>query len=422
MTLIDLGELRDVEHPESSARPRRVALRMPVFLAVLLAALATLAASTPLPVRDVVVVPSRLGADQIVAGGLLMVVDPADRRGGPRSMTAYRLSGGDPVWRVPLPASGTFWGGHAQAGLLLVTGFDPESYESETVALDPRTGTSRWRQPGRAVPVAGGGLLLEALGEDGSGAVRAVDPCCGTLRWRARVSAGGPTYGATGTLVDRVVLGDPRGRVEVRAAGTGAVLATADLGSAEGSPSRQWSVVADVLVSVDGARVTAYGLDRLDRRWTATVPAAMYAMDCGVFVCVHVQPGSLSALDATTGRLLWTRTDLNPLLAEPDGLIVTGVTSATTLMDLALLDPVTGETRAELGRWELAPRWSGDEPLLAVRPHPARGAVVAEVDLVAATVRILDVLPEAAGGCQAVDGGLVCLRHDGSLGLWRLRR
>lgn len=430
MTVIDLGELRDVHHPEPPVRPRRPARRVPMFAAVLLVVLVTLVASSPLPVRDVIVVPFRLGGDRFVAGDLLLVMDPSDRLGGPRSVTAYRLPHAEQVWQTTLPVEGLYWGAFVRGGLLLVTGYDPESHDDETVAVDVRTGAYRWQQPGQAVPVAGNGLLLEVLGEDGSGTVRAVDLCCGTPRWQVSVPPGGPAYQATGWEVDRMATITTRGRAEVRDTGTGRVLAAADLPVPDlPVPDRQFGpaaqVVGDLLVTADGGLMTAYGLDRLDRRWQVPMPDGAYATACGGVICTFSTPGVVAALDAATGRTLWTHEGWDPMWAEGRHLMVVRMeNSDNRLRDLVLVDPASGRVRAELGRWDLVDRWGAEGPLLAVRPRtqPPGGLVVAELDVNAATARILDVLPEAAGECQSADGGLLCRRRDGSLGLWLLPR
>ncbi|MGN9776620.1 outer membrane protein assembly factor BamB family protein [Micromonospora sp. H33] len=428
MTLIDLGELRDAEDPEPPARRSRPAAnRLPNFLAVLLLALLTLAAATPPPGRVAVVVPARLGVDRLVAGNLLLVVDPLNRDRTPRSVAAYRLPGGDPAWRAPLPVDGRFWGLSAQGDLLLISGYDepPDGRGSVTLALDAETGAYRWQQAGSALEVAGGGLLLEDFSGDGTGTLRAVDPCCGTLRWTVHVPAGEVGYRFTAAGTDRVVLSDPRGRVEVRDAATGAVLAAADLWSAADRPYRSTQVVGDLLLTIGGMPpvMTAYGIDRLERRWRATVPDAAYVLDCGGVICGQTRPGTLWALDPATGRPLWTLPGWDRMWAARGWLVVVQVDGTRTgPADLSVLDPVTGRVRGELGKWELVQQEPGDGPLLAVRPHPAGGLLVAELDAAAATVRMLDVLLEASGDCHAVEGDLLCRRPDGSFGLWRLRR
>lgn len=428
MALIDLGDLRDAEQPEPPARRSRPAAnRLPGFLAVLLLALLTLAAATPPPGRVAVVVPARLGVDRLVAGNLLLVLDPPTRERTPRSVAAYRLPGGEPAWRAPVPVDGRFWGLSVRGGLLLVSGYEepPEGRGTVTVALDAATGAYRWQQPGAALEVAGGGLLLEDFGREGRGVLRAVDPCCGTPRWTVDVPAGEVGYRFTPGGMDRVVLSDPRGPVEVRDAATGAVLAAADLWSTAERPYRSTQVVGDLLLTIGGTPpvMTAYGVDRLDRRWRATVPDAAYVLDCGGVICGQTRPGILWALDPATGRQLWTRPGWDLAWAAPGAVVVVRVAGTSTgPADLAVLDPVSGQVRSELGRWELVQREPGDGPRLAVRPHPAGGVLVAEVDAAAATVRMLDVLSEASGDCQAVVGGVLCRRPDGSIGVWRLRR
>ncbi|QGN50039.1 PQQ-binding-like beta-propeller repeat protein [Micromonospora sp. WMMC415] len=429
MTLIDLGDLRDAERPEPPARrPRPPANRLPGFLAVLLLALLTLAAATPPPGRVAVVVPARLGVDRLVAGNLLLVVDPPSRERTPRSMAAYRLPGGEPAWRAPLPVDGRFWGVSARADdLLLISGYEvpPEGRGTVTVALDAATGAYRWQQPGAALGVSGGGLLLEDFSREGRGTLRAVDPCCGTPRWTADVPAGEVGYRFTPDGMDRVLLSDPRGRVEVRDAVTGAVLVAADLWSTAERPYRSTQMVGDLLVTIGGTPpvMTAYGVDRLDRRWRAPVPDASLVLDCGGVICGQTRSGTLWAVDPATGRPLWTRPGWDTMWAAPGRLVVVRVPgTGTGPADLAVLDPVTGRVRAELGRWEFAQQEPGHGRLLAVRPHPAGGPLVAEIDAAAAIVRVLDVLPEASGDCHAIVGGVLCRRPDSSIGLWRLRR
>lgn len=422
MTLIDLGELRDDVPPPPAAR-RRPGHRAWRFLAVLAVALLTLAASLPPAGRDLVVVPSRLGADRFVAEGLLLVVDPRTPQESQRSMTAYRLPAAEPVWRAPLPVEGEFWGGTARGDVLLVTGYSPQEGSSATVALDLGTGERRWQRPGSAVDLADGNVLLEEFNGDGPRTLRAVNSCCGTPRWEIRLPAGEVAYRYSGHGMDRLVTSDDEGRVEVRDTGTGTVLAAADLGAT--GDGRWTQVVGDLVLVFAGAPpvATAYGLDRLDRRWQAALPGTAFATDCGGPVCVQSRSGGVRALDAATGRLLWTLDGRNELWTIGDHVILVRIgLTGTGRPDLAVLDPSTGRVRAELGRWELARSPSVGDPLIAVRPHPGRGLFVAELDVAAGVVRPLDVLPGAAGDCEVAGDHLLCRRHDASLGLWPLRR
>jgi hypothetical protein len=89
---------------------------------------------------------------------------------------------------------------------------------------------------------------------------------------------------------------------------------------------------------------------------------------------------------------------------------------------LVVLDPMTGRELAALGRWELA-QGGFDGPLIGVRQHPDGGMVIAELDVHAGKARVLDVLPDVTGNCQAVVGLLLlCQLVDGSYQLFRVPR
>ncbi|MER7456955.1 PQQ-binding-like beta-propeller repeat protein [Micromonospora sp. NPDC126480] len=423
MSLIDLGELRDDHRPEPPVRRRRPGTGAWGFPVVLLLALLTLVASVPVPGRETVVVPAGLGVDRMVVGDLLLVVAPRTPQASERSMTAYRLPGVERVWQAPVPVDGEFWHATARGDVVLVTGNSPQDQRSATMALDARTGEHRWRLPGSAVDLADGNVLLEESSIEGGYTFRAVDPCCGTPRWQLRLPLGEVRYRFAGPGLDRLVTRDPEGLVEVRDTGTGAVLAAADLDPAGDD---KWSpdIVGDLLFVSSGSapEVTAYGLDRLDRRWRATAPANVFAVDCGAAVCFQSRSGAVRAVDAATGRPAWNLEGWSDVWALSGRLLAVrfDVTGGNRPY-LAALDPATGAIRAELGRWELAHSPRRDEPLIGLRPHPGGGLFVAELDLAAGVVRPLDVLPEAAGDCEVARWHLLCRRPDASLGLWPLR-
>ncbi|MER7456956.1 PQQ-binding-like beta-propeller repeat protein [Micromonospora sp. NPDC126480] len=423
MTVIDLGELRPAYQPVPPVRPRRKAPRLPLLAVVLLVALVTSAASAPVPARDAAVVPAPLGADWIVGDGSLFIVHPPERIGADRSVTAHRLPSGAEVWRAPLPVSGEFRGLVVGPDLLFLSGNDLRSRDSLTVALDMATGARRWQQPGAALLVAGGNVVLREVADDETVTLRAVEACCGTLRWQEYVPSQAFGYHFTDVGADRVVLTYPSGRIEVRDAGTGVEVASADLPGIAGRPADVAQVVGDLLLIADGTRVTGYGVDRLDRRWQAAVPGGMYAGRCGGQLCFRSPAGSLQALDAATGRPLWSLDGRNDPWELSGRLVLARLSvTGTGRPDLAVLDPATGAVRAELGRWWLARSPRPDDPLIGVRAHPDGGLLVAELDTAVGAVRPLDVLPDAAADCEVADGCLLCRRNDGSLGLWSLRR
>ncbi|MEV1144882.1 PQQ-binding-like beta-propeller repeat protein [Micromonospora sp. NPDC049799] len=427
MTLIDLGEVRDVPPPEPSRRPpRRPSGRLLPCLAVLAFALATLTAAALPAERVAAAVPAPPGAGLLVAGDLLLVVDPIGERPTARTVTAYRLDGGEPLWRVPLPVdAGRLWSVPMGSDAVVLTGQETDGPGTSTMALDPATGALRWRIPAGAVDRAGDGLLVQTFGSGADrGTVQVVDPCCGTLRWRVATPAGEVSFRSADEGVDRVVFSDPGGRVEVRDAASGAVLAAADLWSPEDRPYGSTQVIGDLLVTVGGTppTVTAYGLDRLDRRWRVPIGDARYATPCGPLVCVQSEGGRLRALDPATGTPRWTE-DRWDGFWQVGGVLVTDLDRpAGPSAEYVLLDPATGRVLGSWGQWEIT---GPDDPggrLVGTRPYPGGGLLVAELDTTTHRARPLDVLREAAGECQVARDRLVCRRIDGAVGLWRLPR
>ncbi|MFC4021854.1 PQQ-binding-like beta-propeller repeat protein [Micromonospora sp. GCM10011542] len=424
--VIDLGELRHEPEQAPLPRPPRARDRPLRCALALLLVLATMAAGAPPARRSVVTLPARLGTDALVAGDLFLVIDPISPQARQRRLVAFRLPGGEPAWQVPLPMDGRFWGISQQGGMLLVTGHQatPGGGGTLTVALDQATGAYRWQQPGSATELADGSLLLESVDGDEPGSLRAVDPCCGTVRWQLRTAPGEISYHQTGRGVDRVVLSRTDGWTEIRDATTGAVLVRRDLRAAHARAFGTVQVVGDLLLAVGGvpATITAYGLDRLDRRWSTGADGLLYASDCGSVVCFQNGAGGLRAVEPGTGRLRWTSDRWVAVWPLAGRLVASTLSNAGPGVEqLAVLDPASGRVLAELGRWELA-RFASEEPVVVVRRHPDGGLLVAELDIRAGAVRMLDVLPDAAGECQSGHGRLLCRRFDGSYGLWTLNR
>ncbi|MGW3805359.1 outer membrane protein assembly factor BamB family protein [Micromonospora sp. NPDC005113] len=421
--VIELGELRHEPEPDTLPRRPRANGRPLRCALVLLFVLATLVAAGPVSGRAVVPLPARLGANVVVTGDLFLVIDPITPETPQRRLAAFRLPGGEPVWQAPLPAEGRYWGVMPLAGMLLVTGHEigSDGRGTLTVVLDRATGAYRWQQPGNAIPLTDGNLLLQSGGGDEPGSLRAVDPCCGTVRWQQTTAPGEINYRTVGYAVDRVLLSNADGSVEVRDAATGRMLARRDL-RARGGAYETMQVVDGLLLTVGGARatVTAYELDRLDQRWSTTADGSLYATECGHVVCLLTRAGRLRAVDPATGREFWSSDRWGWVWPVAGRLVATTLSSAGPgAEELVVLDPATGRVLAELGRWELAGSDLGG-PMIGLRRHPGGGLLVAELDVRVGAVRMLDVLPDATGECQASPGRLLCRRVDGSFGLWRL--
>ncbi|WP_091463132.1 hypothetical protein [Micromonospora inyonensis] len=131
------------------------------------------------------------------------------------------------------------------------------------------------------------------------------------------------------------------------------------------------------------ARVTAYGLDRLDRRWTAELPSVGYVSTCGAMLCVWQQPGGVRLLDRATGRTVWR--DPRWMAAVPVGDRLVATTSVSSVREeVFVLDAATGRELADLGTWNGLRTPVDGRPPIASRQIRDRGLLVAEFDVVRA--------------------------------------
>ncbi|MEU4554179.1 PQQ-binding-like beta-propeller repeat protein [Micromonospora violae] len=417
--VIDLGELRHGPDPEPSLRPPRAQSRPLRCALVVLLALVTLAAAEVAPPRLApVTLSARPGSDVMIDGDRLLILEPSSQS-RPGRLAAYHLPGGELVWQVPLSTEARYWGMTALAGMVLATGYEIGGRENRTMALDRATGAYRWQQPGTVFELVDGNLLLRTGGETEPSGVRAIDPCCGTVRWQLAGVSAAVTLRGTERGVDRVVFNQLDGPVEVRDATTGAVLAHADLRPPDGGPI-DLDVMDDLLVAYDrgAGTITAYGLDQLDKRWTRTRVQIDFALDCGPVLCMRAT-NEMQAVDRMTGEVRWSSSRWG--WAWPaGGRLMANLSGVGPLEQYLVLDALTGRQLADLGRWELYQLGPGGR-LVGIRRHPDGGVLVGELDIGAGTVRIVDVLRDATGECQVVTGYLVCsAAAPSSYQLWKL--
>ncbi|MGW5560980.1 outer membrane protein assembly factor BamB family protein [Micromonospora sp. NPDC003944] len=422
-SVIDLGELRHGSEPESLPRPTRAHGRPLRCALVVLFALVTLAAAAVSPPRRApVLLPAPPGADVMVDGDLILLMERADTGQRQTRLSAFRLTGGEPVWQAPLSAEARYWGMTSLAGMVLATGYEigPEGRDTLTVALDRATGAYRWQQPGTVSKLSDGNALLRSGGETVPSRVRAADPCCGTPRWQLPLTTAEISIRDTGYGVDRLVLNHGNGLVEVVDATTGAALARAEVGPPGAAPLGI-ELIDDLLLAIDrgSGTINAYGLDRLDKLWTRTGGPIEFALNCGPVVCLRSAGNELLALDPATGDVRW-RSD-RWLWGWPyDGRLLANVSGFGPMEQYIVLDALTGRQLADLGRWELYQLGAGGR-LVGIRRHPDGGVLVGEFDIGAGEVRVLDVLPDATGECQAITGYVVCSSAAAeSYQLWKL--
>ncbi|MEU8254102.1 PQQ-binding-like beta-propeller repeat protein [Micromonospora inaquosa] len=426
MSIIELGEIRDepastppVRGPRATGRPLGGAV-------VLLLSLVLLAGATPPAQRTVSVVPASRMATAYLAADGVFVVDPPTPDGD-RYLTAYAQpsppgAGVRRRWQAPLARIGDYLDVRVEWGLVLATAANEPNRVFQTTAFDGATGEQRWRHPGALQPTAGGGLLLTDVREDGAGVMSRVEPDTGRLLWSVPLpTPAHPTFHRNSEgRVDRFVLLQPTGEVQVHDADTGHLLRSVDTLPGDRSAYQRVHVVDDLLLLVPpgSTRLVSFGLAELEPLWTAEVTLVSHVLGCGGLLCAVPQTGGVQVLDPATGGVRWSELGQDNLADVRQGrLLMVRPGWGYTMRDAA-----TGQVRIELGTWSLLPVGRPDDPLVGVRRTDGGRMVVAELDLVAGRSRIVDVLPGIAGSCQASLPVLLCERLDGTTALWRLTR
>ncbi|MET8041670.1 PQQ-binding-like beta-propeller repeat protein [Micromonospora sp. NPDC005215] len=425
MSIIELGEIRDepasappVRTPRAVGRPLRSA-------AVLLLALVLLAGATPPPRRTMSAVPASPAATAYLAPDAVYLVDPPTPDQD-RYLTAYAQPASEGAglrrrWRAPVPRSENYLGVRVEQGLVLAVGVEAGAGVFETTAFDAETGQQRWRHPGAPVPIADGGLLLTDVRQNGTDGMSRLDPETGRALWSVpMLSSTGPAFHLSNGRIDRFVLVQPTGEVQVHDAVTGRLLRSVDTLPGDRRALQRVQVVDDLLVFLpaEDAPVVGYGLADLEPRWRATMSPVSFVVGCADLLCVSHQGGNLRVLDPATGALRWSDPGEELLVdVRGDRLLMSG-----SGRQFAVRDAATGRTRTELGDWDLVPVLRPTDPLVGLRRGDDGRTVVAELDLAAGHARILDLLPDVAGSCQASLPVLLCQRLDGSATLWRLRQ
>ncbi|GAA4703706.1 hypothetical protein Prum_021460 [Phytohabitans rumicis] len=431
--MIDLGAVRDPPVlPGRSLASRLERWRTAAVLGAAAAVLATAVAASPVRValleQTFPGVPARTDQPIVAASadGLYLVRARGAQAGpGERTVIRYGVAGAVPAWQVSVLTSGAVYGANVVEGtLLLHTG----EFQPQTIALRAADGRFLWRRSGSWVQAGAGELLLSSRAPGGRmDTYQAVALTTGQARWAMSVPSG------EWVLPDRsrLVRWSDRGRAEVRDVRTGAVVSSGTLsrgenGAAPGSaPGVQ---VAGGLLLVAGWAgdrpvATAYGLDRLDRRWQADIDLSSEAVDgCGAELCVSGRKGrsGVRMLERDTGRTRWADDRWEQLSYAGSTLL--GFGKAPGPAQIAVLDANSGRQIADLGRWETSRSIAPDGRMLGVRTEPGTSRTwIAELDPAAWTTRVLGVARDAVG-CQAGPAAVTCRRTGGAIGVWYPRR
>ena len=269
-------------------------------------------------------------ASPVVSGGVAVFADG-------NALYALRLGDGHPVWHREFavaknPGPGTvdgLWTWRGSVIAALGTG----STAPALVSLDPATGAVRWR-----ATLAGTGLeddpvvtsdgVLAALSE--TGALRAFDLATGRQLWSRQYAKAGLL--AAGT----VVIGNA-------GHGSGISDQTRALTAFDGRTGKvAWSASGlpggSQFVSAPGGRLLSYDIPLLLPPGTR-----------------HPAPGPVTALDAATGKTLWTLSTgrtVTAVWAQPAGVVIAAGLPGTVLVK----DPAARLYLADLAAGKI--RWS----------------------------------------------------------------
>ncbi|WP_327030889.1 PQQ-like beta-propeller repeat protein [Micromonospora sp. NBC_01740] len=422
MTVIDLGERRDVDGAAGPGPGRFLRRWAPALVALL--CLVTSAAAAPWPAQPPgVTVPAGPDANLLFVEGVLLVAEPSGpgtvADGDPVSrLAAHRLPSGRPLWRVPLPAPGRVF--HAvRAGDLLAVGLAGDRTASEVVGLSLADGGVRWRGAGQLHGATSAGhLLLSGFAGSSASVLRSVDPATGAVRWSQPLAFEDAHLSRRDQRISllTVLAG---GRLELRDPDTGAARAATTVPDR----SRVLTVTEELVLLTDASGVlSGYEIPGLRRRWSVPRGPADQpdVYDCGALICVDDGSPATRLLDPATGALRWRSENaaLGPVAVEGRLLAVRRASGGAA--EHVLLDAATGQPVRQLGRWRAGAPWlSADATTVHRRQRDGR-YLVGRIDERGEGVQVLAALRGVVGECGARESFVACRREDGGLGVWEL--
>jgi hypothetical protein len=439
--LIDLGEA-----PRPEVVERAVA-RPPVPYRAVLAALAAVLVAMlaggahRVPQQAPAILPASLGDASYLARDLMFVVGTARQTSRSdvqvRVISTYRLPDARQLSRTTITVSGAVVGVTQTGGTVLAEYQDSKAVLA-VVAQAAGADRALWRRTARLMAAsAADGLAL--LSDDS--VVQAVDLTSGVVRWSVPRPADGlvmaagyvPAPGAVagvGSVVGALI-GYPRwlvvvtdsGRLETLDARTGSPLATATLPALPGRANGMIWPVSDMIMVDTGAGFDGYRLPGLTRLWhtTADLSQAWMQAECAGLLCTFRQQRGITALDAATGRQVWTSDHWQDVQTAGHHLLATVGEDEAAQPKLRVLDPATGRETGNFGDWTALGPPAPDGHVYA--KLDARGQYkfwYGVLDPDTMRVRILGSGDRVSGGCEASGGALVCRLVDASIAVWRL--
>lgn len=412
--VIDLGVPQD----EVELAPRPLSRRQRRAVASLIAFVVLMAvAGAAAPVRSALVsvtIQATAADEFVVEGDALYLLRPSRGvfRAGLRTITRYRLPDATtPEWEAGLYTDGPMRGASLVDGMMLAL---TDGQNIQTIAIQPETGREMWRRDGWYHRTGPGRGIMQDYSRVVTQRLFSVDVATGDVRW-SRDYPGDEQVLIDG---DRFVHWTRTGIAELYDADTGVLLATAHL-PFDAELSVQF---AGDLLLVPGESgglpvLTAYGRDRLDRRWQAGIDlrSEFVGGECGDALCVGAaNEGGLRLVDLATGQTRWSAPDWGYTFRVGPYLMAYGPGAATTPR-AALLDPRDGHVVGDLGEWNASPP-AADGRMLGTRENGSL-ALVARLDPLALEVDVLGLL-SGVFQCQSSPVAVVCRRAGGSIGVW----
>jgi outer membrane protein assembly factor BamB len=268
-------------------------------------------------------------------------------RGVPGLVIAMRQADGRTVWRSPVSSE--------SSPLVVGDRVYVGSWDQRMYALSLRTGKTLWSTPldGEVNSSAAYADDTVFIG-DNSGTMTALDARTGRIRWKARsfsrFGRGREYFYATPTVAyGRVYASNTDGTVYSFGAGTGNLLWATPVGTYVYTAPAVWE--RKVYVGTYDGKFYALDAATGATRWVRDVPAAVhgaptvmgklvYFATCGRCGQKGVRPAKAGpfatyALDARTGRLVWTFPDghYSPIVADGERVYLTGSTVVYALAE-----------------------------------------------------------------------------------------
>lgn len=425
--VIELGELRQ-QPPPTADTARPAVSRRTTALAVAAALTATLGGAAPAPAVVVpVVIPAALTDTTVLLDDRYYVLSPAAGTPGSGVLSGYQLPDARLLsrFRLPMPSNGI---GLEQVGpTLLVSTRNEFDGSPRTTALDAATGQVRWERATAMVGLSPSRRSALVVDNDGPGDQRweAVDPATGQPHWSLVAEAGDITHSSwAGHAIERLVTLRRSGEVEVTDTETGTVTARANLPRPVTDPETgpaMWTSNGLLLLG-SGSGLTAYGLDRLDRRWQSTglqLNRPVVHAACGEVICIEDVTGT-RAVDPDTGRLRWQNHGWSAYQRIGRNLLGAALTGARDGASVVVFDAATGRPRGTFGEWEPATGPRPDGRVIGLLRRPDGTVWVGLLDPETLGARVIHVADGVTGRCEVAFTALMCHRQDGSIAIWRL--